>query len=108
MLTLLPTNSPAPMMPPSEISATCRERNVRLSVGTAGGEAAIGAEFTQMPPRAVIGDLRSIRRPNMRSPFIACTALATLLLGCQGPPEPPAAAAPGAGSQAALWDAFRD
>ena len=31
------------MIPPIEISATCRERRVRLSVGAAGGEAAIGA-----------------------------------------------------------------
>src|SRR6186997_2935160 len=58
MLALLPTKSPAPMMPPIEISATCRERNVRLSVGTAGGDTAIGEQFTQTPPRAVIGKSR--------------------------------------------------
>src|SRR5687768_3987423 len=55
MLTLLPTKSPAPMMPPSEMSATCRERSVRRSEGTAFGETAIGAQFTQTPARAVIG-----------------------------------------------------
>jgi hypothetical protein len=31
MATLLPTNSPAPMMPPIEIIATCRGRSERLS-----------------------------------------------------------------------------
>jgi hypothetical protein len=55
MLALLPTKRPAPMMPPIEISATCRERKLRLSDGTAGGETAIGEQFTQTSPRAVIG-----------------------------------------------------
>jgi hypothetical protein len=43
----------------------------------------------------------------MKSPFLACTALASLLIGCQGPPEPPAVATPPA-AQSAPWDAFRD
>jgi hypothetical protein len=41
MFALLPTNNPAPMMPPIEISATCRGRKVRTSVGAAGEEADI-------------------------------------------------------------------
>jgi uncharacterized protein (DUF885 family) len=43
----------------------------------------------------------------MKPSSLACAALASLLAGCQSPPEPPNAAAPSA-SQAALWDAFRD
>jgi uncharacterized protein (DUF885 family) len=43
----------------------------------------------------------------MKSPLIACTALA-LLLGCQGPSEPAATSAAPSASQGALWDAFRD
>ena len=39
-----------PMMPPIEISATWRESKVRLSVGAAGGVAAIGEQFTQTRP----------------------------------------------------------
>src|SRR5262245_11559867 len=108
MLALLPTNSPAPMMPPIEISATCRQRSVRLTVRTAGGETAL-----------VVGGLRkrSLVRwsalrakaggPPMKSPFLVCAALTTLLLGCQdpggAPPSPATATAPNA-----EWDAFRD
>jgi uncharacterized protein (DUF885 family) len=44
----------------------------------------------------------------MKSLFLACSALALLLLGCQAPPEPTAAPAAPNASQAALWDAFRD
>src|SRR5688572_757778 len=53
MLALLPTNNPAPMLPPPENSGTCRERRERLSVGTAGGVTAIGAKCTQTPRRMV-------------------------------------------------------
>ena len=44
----------------------------------------------------------------MKSPFLACGALAALLCGCQGPPEPPPTPAAAPASQAAPWDAFRD
>jgi hypothetical protein len=44
-LALLPTNKPAPMMPPIEINATCRERSVRLSVGATGGKATIDSSL---------------------------------------------------------------
>src|SRR5688572_26446196 len=108
MLALLPTKRPAPMIPPIEISATCRERKVRLSVGAAGGETAINEQFTQMSPRAVILRSRSTRRSRMKSPLLAYSALALLLLGCQGPPEPTTTPAAPNASQAALWDAFRD
>src|SRR5262245_36791826 len=107
MLALLPTKRPAPMMPPIEISATCRERSVRLSVGTAGGEAAIGEQFTQTPPRAVIG-VRATPETPMKSPFLACAALAALLLGCRSEPEPPGTVAAPPPAQTAAWDAFRD
>ncbi|HEY3517888.1 MAG TPA: DUF885 domain-containing protein [Gammaproteobacteria bacterium] len=42
----------------------------------------------------------------MKYPPRACAALASLLIGCQGPPEPPPSAATVPASQA--WDAFRD
>src|SRR5688572_5952548 len=43
----------------------------------------------------------------MKSTSLACAALAALLTGCQGPPEPmPAATA--TASQGAPWEAFRD
>ena len=42
----------------------------------------------------------------MKFPSLACAALASLLIGCQGQPEPPPPAAAAPTSQA--WDAFRD
>ena len=42
----------------------------------------------------------------MKFPSLACAALASLLIGCQGQPEPPPPAAAAPASEA--WDAFRD
>src|SRR5262245_25633774 len=42
----------------------------------------------------------------MKLPSLACAALASLLIGCQEPPEPPPRAAAAPTSQA--WDAVRD
>jgi uncharacterized protein (DUF885 family) len=42
----------------------------------------------------------------MKSRSLTCAALASLLIGCQGPPEPPPATAAAPASEA--WDAFRD
>jgi len=44
----------------------------------------------------------------MKSPFLACAALAALLLGCRSEPEPPPPAAAAGPAQTAAWDAFRD